>query len=153
MNFVRALMLVFVIAFPLAARAGTVDFSTELVQLDGKPFTAPSGDLTDAEKAAVADLQAKGYAVAKAAKVTLGDIALQALLTPVPKDEPKDKLRKFTLAQKIEDAVENKLQQNSKLDLTADETTLLKDAIGQNYPPLVMGQAWKVLDPASVGAK
>lgn len=144
---------IFAIAFPLPARAAVIDFSTELVQLNGKPFTLPADDLSDSEKAIVATLQARGYSITKPTKTTLGDVSIQALLTPIQSEDPKDKLRKFTLAQKIEDADEDKLQQKSKLNLTVDEITLLKDAIGKNYPPLIMGQCWKILDPASFAAK
>lgn len=138
------------LAAAVPAHAGSVDFSTELFQLDGKPFADPTQGLSTQEQAFVDALVARGYTVGRPKKTTLGDVAIQALLLPVATEDSKDKLRKFTLAQHIQDAVANRLQEHSKLDLSLEDTAFLKDLIGKNYPPLIMGQAWRVLDPASV---
>ncbi len=129
--------------------AAPIDFSFELTQLDGKPFTG-TGDMTDQERAVVAPLLARGYTLGKPEKTTLGSVAINSLLYPVQGDDPTEKMKKYGLALKIQDATANKLQEHSKVDLTVDELKMVKDAIGKLQTPLIVGQAWRVLDPASV---
>lgn len=132
------------------ALAAVVDFSTELTQLDGRPFADPADRLSPAEQAVVDGLVTRGYTLQRPKKTTLGDVVVQALLLPVQGEDPKEKMRKFTLAQHIQDAMASKLQEHSKLDLPLEDMAFIKDVIGKNYPPLIMGQAWRILDPASV---
>jgi len=50
------------------------------------------------------------------------------------------KFGKYVLAQKI--------QKSTKLiELTLDETKMLKELVGETYAPIVVGQIWTVLDP------
>lgn len=70
--------------------------------------------------------------------ITLGDIVRNAVLSPGDKDKADDKVKKFELAVRcVADTVE----------LTAEETTLIKDCIGNMYPPLIVGRSFEILDP------
>jgi hypothetical protein len=117
------------------ANAFAIDFSTPLHQLDGSEFLGQDG---------------------KPAPITLGDVCEVALLASY-KDEGddivsgkikiedfnKEKARRFGLAKKIHTA-------NGDLQVTTDDIALLKKLIGKSYNALIMGQAWELLDPASV---
>ncbi|HEC63811.1 MAG TPA: hypothetical protein ENI23_00790 [bacterium] len=54
----------------------------------------------------------------------------------------KEKVGRYDFAKKIYDS-------KGLLDLEAEEITLLKDLIGKVYPPITVGQAYKILDPHS----
>jgi len=43
-----------------------------------------------------------------------------------------------------------RLHKASETELTAQDIALLKNLIAKVYDPLVVGQAWAILDPASV---
>jgi hypothetical protein len=106
----------------LKAVQPTIDMEAPILDMDGKPI--PKGD---------------GEAV-------LRDICINALLAP-GKDEAgggdaKDKLDRFLLAMLI--------RKRRRPKLTSDEVTLLKKQIATIYPPLIMGRAWALLDPAAV---
>jgi len=63
---------------------------------------------------------------------------VNALLAPVQKDTGMDKMKKGELARKI--------YQNDAVELTVDEAKIIKDRIGEIYPPLVVLQLWGLLD-------
>lgn len=110
----------------ITSPAYAVDFSTPITQIDG---TTPMRDQGDKGKI-----------------VTLGDVAQNALLGSFPDEQNlkgEDKIKRYTIARKIED-------QRKDPPLTADEITLIKTLIAKAYNPLVTGHAWKLLDPASV---
>lgn len=77
--------------------------------------------------------------------MTLRIVASNALLSQYQDENPTgmEKVRRWALALRIHNAKET-------IVLTADEITLLKELIGRAYAPLVVGQAWSILDPASV---
>jgi hypothetical protein len=107
--------------------AGAIDFNQTFAQLDGSPILGSDGKPSDA----------KLYIVAE-----------NALLASYEDEKAlsgEEKLKRYMLAQKIEiDA------RNSKPDteLTADEIALLKRLVAKAYGPLIVGQAWKMIDPA-----
>lgn len=108
----------------IAARAEEprkIDFTTVLTDLDGKP---------------IADKDAP--------PVTLGDVTANALFASYRDEQPsgQDKVKRWTLALRVHKA--------QAAELTADEIKLIKDLIGKGYGPLIVGQAWQILDPASV---
>lgn len=78
--------------------------------------------------------------------LTLSSVAVNALLV-VPQNEQNVsgaiKLQRYKLASKI--------MNNSEATLASSEVTSLKDLIGTQYGPLVVGQAWNLLDPDSNG--
>ena len=107
-----------------SAFAGEVDFSRHIVDLDGKDI--PSSQAKDAPP------------------LDLATVAGMALLTEPPTERgqpqnPVDKLARFNLALKI--------HAGGKVNLSSEETTLLKAAVGAAYPPLVVGRADQILDP------
>lgn len=106
------------------AFAAEIDFSRHITDLDGKDI--PSSAAKDAKP------------------IDLASISGMALLTEPPAERgqaqsPADKLARFNLALKI--------HAGGKIDLSSEETTLLKNAIGTVYPPLVVGRAIEILDP------
>ena len=107
-----------------ASPALALDFTQPLTTLSGQPFTDPDSKVT----------------------ITLATIAENALLQAYPDEQNlsgEEKLKRYTLARKIED---NK----QKAELSAEEIALLKKLIAKLYNPLILGQSWKMLDPASV---
>lgn len=104
--------------------AAALDFTQPLHQLNGEPFTSPDG---------------------KPTSVTLGTLAETALLT-LGADEAalpgEDRVKRFVLAQRV--------HESKDAVLTADEIALIKKLIAKTYGPLFVGQAWRMLDPASV---
>jgi hypothetical protein len=78
--------------------------------------------------------------------VTLRSLSINALLAPLadasgrPEQLPgTEKVRLATLAQAIHTSAE-------KLDFKAEDITLLKERIGRAYSPLIVMQAWKLLE-------
>lgn len=112
------------IAVAAIVPAAALDFTQPLHQLNGEPFTGADG---------------------KPTPVTLGTISETALLT-LGADEAalpgEDRVKRFVLAQRIHGATD--------AVLTADEIALIKKMIAKNFGPLFVGQAWMMLDPASV---
>lgn len=111
----------------LTCAAGAVDFSTKFTQIDGTPF-----------------LDANGKPDEKPA--TLGTVAVNALLANYPDEQnlPADeKVKRFVLAEKIQVHPTDAL-------INVDDIALIKKLIAKGYPTLVVGQAWRLLDPASV---
>lgn len=54
--------------------------------------------------------------------------------------EPKEKYRRAELAERIYRA-------DGEIDLSIDDLKLLKDLIGEKGSPLIVKQAWDILDP------
>lgn len=110
-------------AIAVAAPALAVDFGATINGLDGKPMQ--KDDKTT---------------------LSLEEVATTALLSSYPDEQNLDgveKNKRFWLAKKIHD-------QRKDPVLTADEIALIKRLIAKAYNPLVVGQAWTILDPASV---
>lgn len=104
----------------------TIDFKQPLNDLDGVPIT---------EARAGADGQPAVFVV------TLGRAAVNALMAVLPEDQTKsgeDKLKAFLLAEKVNNAV---------VALSVEEIALLKARIAKGYGPLIVGRAWRLLDP------
>jgi hypothetical protein len=72
---------------------------------------------------------------------TLREISIESLMT-MADDEKNlsgdDKVKRYYLALKIKDAQE--------IDITVEEAALLKKLIGRAYGPLIVGQAWEMLE-------
>jgi len=73
--------------------------------------------------------------------VTLGTIAVNALLTSYPNEQPtsEEKVQRWRLAQAIFAAGES-------LDIRIEDVVLIKRLIGVAYAPLIVGQAFAMLD-------
>lgn len=105
--------------------AFATDFTTALRDLDGNPLpNCPDGS--------------------KCGRVlTLGDVSALAMLASDDPHGPQttgdEKVRRFELALKVRDIKD--------VHLTAEEISLLKAQIARDFPPLVVGRAWAILDP------
>ena len=130
--------LAFVVAPALAA---VVDVSAPILDIDGKPIPACAAKTPECER-----------------PMTLGDVAMTALLTPYPDEAEgtrggvpitgQQKADRMALAIRIHDG--------GKVDLTAEQIALAKLLVGKAYGPLVVGRAWALLDPPAAkgdGAK
>jgi len=98
-----------------------VDFSQVLVGLDGKPMqlqTAPD----------------------RVEPMTLGRVAIEALLTPNENDKDgATKLARFNVALRINDA-------RAPMDMSPEDAATLKALIGAMYPPLIVGRTFEILN-------
>ena len=80
--------------------------------------------------------------------LTIGDVTVQALETLLDEDRKSTGAEKFHM-----DEIARKVYQNKKAVLTAEQISMIKDRIGKVYGPLIVGAAWRVLDPAEKGDK
>jgi hypothetical protein len=107
-----------------------IDFTQVIKDLDGQPLPINS--------------EGKLPSVA-----TLGKIAKDALTNILPGDDQLTGSGKFDhwqLAQKV-------YPDKSDVVLTAEELATIKERIGKAYGPIVVGPAWKMLDPGMKGSK
>lgn len=81
------------------------------------------------------DVGAKGEAIDATLKMSI----VNAILSPVQNEKGVDKVKKYELATKIYKAKQT-------VDLTAEDIVLIKDRVGEIFPPLVVGQVFKVLE-------
>ena len=119
------LFLLLLCALPLFSQGKTqprsIDFTQALKGLDGKP-------ITDGATPAI--------------KITLSVVSVNALESALLGDERlagADKFKMDTLARKI--------FENKAALLTAEDIALLKERLGKAYGALVVGAAWRLLDP------
>lgn len=73
-----------------------------------------------------------------AVDATLRMAIVNALLTPVQNEKGVDKVKKFNLAQRI--------YGDDEVELTIEETGLIKERIGEVYAPVIVGQVWNILE-------
>jgi hypothetical protein len=104
------------------AFASAHDFTTILVGLDGKPLTLEQAS----------------------PPVTLGDVSAIALTSSFKDENPSgtEKVKRWALALRVRTAKD--------VELTADDVKLIKDLVAKGFGPLIVGQVWSILDPASV---
>jgi hypothetical protein len=74
------------------------------------------------------------------AVLTLKDVCVAAVLTPVQEDDFKKKMEKYEIFKKFRDAVED------SIELSAEEISIVKAASGKIHPPLVYGQCCEMLE-------
>ena len=77
--------------------------------------------------------------------LTLREVITNSLLAPPPQGqrdqmEGAEKARRYFLAIEIHKA-------KNQVELSVDDIKLIKDEIGRVYPPLIVGQAYEILDP------
>jgi len=125
---VAALLCIGAMALVMHAQPRTIDFTTALVGLDGKPMM--NGD----PKTPVA--------------LTLGEVSVTALEAQLEEDRTATGADKFK-----RDELARKVYQKKSVALTAEEIATIKDRIGKSFGAMVVGAAWRLLDPAVSPAK
>lgn len=73
----------------------------------------------------------------EAVDATVQMAIVNAVLSPVEKELGVDKVKKYELAKKI--------YANDEVDLNEDEIKTIKDAVGKNFAPIVVGQIYELL--------
>lgn len=72
--------------------------------------------------------------------LTLKDVCINAVLTPVQGEEdPKKKFTKYEIYKKLQDATK-------EVELTVEEVATIKVCIGKFNPPLILGQCFELLE-------
>ena len=104
-----------------AAPVPAIDFAATLNGLDGKPISL----------------------MADKTPFTLGDAAVAALEDMTDSDKNASGLEKFKL-----DELARKIYGKKHVVLHPEEITLIKERIGKIYGPVIVGAAWRLLDPA-----
>ena len=73
----------------------------------------------------------------KAVDATVKMAIVNAVLAPVQKESGIDKVRKYELAKKV--------YASDEVDLNEDEIKTIKDAVGENFAPIIVGQIYELL--------
>lgn len=73
---------------------------------------------------------------------TLGDVAINALLTMTEKDKKLTGVQKFELY-----VLATIIKAGGEIDIKAKDIVLLKDRIGEINGPLIIGRAYELLEP------
>jgi hypothetical protein len=71
--------------------------------------------------------------------LTLRDVCIAAVLTPVQEDDQKKKFEKWDIFKKLRDAKE-------VAELTVEEISIIKAGSGKIHPPLILGQCFEMLE-------
>ena len=77
--------------------------------------------------------------------LTLKTVSVEALLATFSDEQSlsgEEKAKRYLLATRI--------YANDELDLTVEEIAKIKQLIGKGYGPLVVGQAWEILEGREV---
>jgi hypothetical protein len=69
----------------------------------------------------------------------LRDVVVEALLRPDDKLSGKEKAERYILAVKIHTSPK-------EIDLTVEELAKIKELVGKVFAPLIVGQAWQMLE-------
>jgi hypothetical protein len=78
---------------------------------------------------------------ANAKPMTLKDVIFNSILSPSQDDDEKKKYEKYEIFKKVKEAGKDGL-----VELKAEEITTIKKSIGKVQPPLVLGQAFDLLE-------
>lgn len=73
------------------------------------------------------------------AALTLKDVCINSILSPIQEDDQKAKYEKYELYKVLRDA-------KAEVELAAEQIVLLKKCVGKFQPPLVMGQVFDMLE-------
>ena len=114
-----------------------VDFSTQLVNIEGEPMEEPKFDPSTGEPV----MEGEGEnAKPVMLKVSLARVAKRVLLTTFEDEKNLDadeKLKRWNLAQKI--------NRGSK-SVSTEEVSLLKKLIAKAFSPAILGPAFTILE-------
>lgn len=73
----------------------------------------------------------------EAVDATVKMAIVNAVLSPVQKESGIDKVKKYELAKKVFN--------DSEVDLDEDEIKLIKERVGEVFPPVIVGQIYELL--------
>lgn len=73
----------------------------------------------------------------EAVDATVQMAIVNAVLSPVQNEKGIDKVAKYELAKKI--------YSNGEVDLNEDDIKLIKERVGETFPPIVVGQVYELL--------
>lgn len=76
--------------------------------------------------------------------LTLRDVCINSLLSNQQEDKEKEKFERYEVFQKIK-----KADKEGMVDLSTEEIVIIKKAIGIFQPPLLLGQAFNMLENKS----
>ena len=71
--------------------------------------------------------------------LTLKDVCINAVLMPMQEDDWKKKFEKWEIFKKLRDAKE-------EVDLSVEQISIIKNAVGKFQPPLIMGQVFEMIE-------
>jgi len=80
------------------------------------------------------DADSSGNAV----EATVKTLLVNAVLAPTKDEKGVDKVRKYELAKMI--------FKGGEVDLTPEDVVLIKEQVGNNFAPIVVGQVFEMLD-------
>lgn len=95
-------------------------------------------DTTQTLKTLSGDVMMDNDGKGNAVEATVRMAVVNAVLAPVERESGVEKVKKYDLASRIfkEDEVE----------LSVEEISLIKERVGEVFPPLITGQIWKLLE-------
>ena len=73
----------------------------------------------------------------QAVDATVKMVIVNAVLSPVQKENGVEKVKKYELAKKV--------YTSDEVDLNEDEIKTIKDAVGENFAPIIVGQIYELL--------
>ena len=73
----------------------------------------------------------------EAVDATVKMVIVNAVLAPVQNEKGVDKVIKYELAKKV--------HSNDEVDLDEKEIAMIKDAVGENFAPIIVGQIYELL--------
>jgi hypothetical protein len=121
--------------------AASAAFAADVRKID---FTAVITDIDDAPLVECSDpatIPATDPACKAKKTVTLGLVAMRALITPEQGVSPEDNLMRGQLAISV--------AHSNGAELKAEEVALIKKRIGTVYGPLIVARTFPMLDPAA----
>lgn len=117
-----AAFIIVMMSFCMAtAQTKPIDFTQQLTNAANVPIIEPGTD-------------------GKSQPMQLWEVAVNALEANTTADAALPGLKKFEL-----DQLARKIYKNKSCVLTADELKTIKERIGQDYGPMIVGAAWSLL--------
>ena len=94
----------------------------------------------------ILDAEGKSIVSGPRPQLFLRDVCINAVLTPVQTDKPEDKWKKYEIFKKLQ-------SKSNEIDLPIEDIALIKRCVGLINPPLIMGQAFEMLEGAAASLK
>jgi len=131
-----------------------IDFNYKFKYLDGKDIPEREDEIEEEKDSKEPKKEIPVFTLKTACVNVLLNTDLDQIICPQCRNQIKmpaemtgeEKAKRFMLATKIYDG-------DGHVDIGTKDIELLKDLIAKNYPPLTVGQAWKILDPKEAEEK